>query len=127
MARIPLNYGFQLTNPSQRTIVERNRFAAQIDDFATFQWAGIDMFKEFGAFIINEKKGSLKMYNGASFKNEYAKQQYQEGYTNLTGVTFDTQTINFTIGVYWFSIEDYRVLMNFLHPYKVDMLSFWLF
>lgn len=124
MARIPLNYEFQLANPSQRTIVERNRFAAQIDNFATFQWAGIDMFKEFGVFIINEKKGSLKMYNGASFKNEYAKQQYQEGYTNLTGVTFDTQTINFTIGVYWFSIEDYRVLMNFLHPYKVDMLSF---
>lgn len=124
MARIPLNYEFQLANPSQRTIVERNRFAAQIDNFATFQWAGIDMFKEFGVFIINEKKGSLKMYNGASFKNEYAKQQYQEGYTNLTGVTFDTQTINFTVGVYWFSIEDYRVLMNFLHPYKVDMLSF---
>lgn len=124
MARIPLDYEFQLANPSQRTIVERNRFAAQIDNFATFQWAGIDMFKEFGAFIINEKKGSLKMYNGASFKNEYAKQQYQEGYTNLIGVTFDTQTINFTIGVYWFSIEDYRVLMNFLHPYKVDMLSF---
>ena len=58
------------------------------------------MFAEFGAFIINEKKGSLKMYNGASFSNNYTKQQYQDGYTNLSGVSFNTQQITFTIGVY---------------------------
>lgn len=64
------------------------------------------------------------MYNGASFSNNYTKQQYQDGYTNLSGVSFNTQQITFTIGVYWISIEDYRVLMNLLHPYSVDMLSF---
>lgn len=113
-----------LTNPSDRTIAERNKFAAQLDDFATFTWAGFNMFNEFGAFIINEKKGSLKLYNGPSFKNNYSKPQFQDGYTNLTGITFDTQTISFTIGVWWISIEDYRLLMNTLHPYDVNMLSF---
>ena len=58
------------------------------------------MFANFGAFIINEKKGSLKFYNGPSFKNNYSKPQFQDGYTNLTGVTFETQTISFTIGIY---------------------------
>ena len=114
-----------LTNPSDRTIAERNRFADQLDDFTTFSWGNIeDMFVEFGAFIINETKGSLKMYNGASFSNTYTKQQFQDGYTNLAGVTFNTQQISFNIGVYWISIEDYRVLMNVLHPYAVGMLGF---
>lgn len=113
-----------LTNPSDRTIAERNKFAALVDDFATFKWNGIDMFNEFGAFIINEKKGSLQIYNGPSFKNTYSQQQYQDGYSNLTGITFNTQQISFTIGVYWISIEDYRVLINTLHPYEVGMLSF---
>ena len=35
MARIPEDYEFQLTNPSNRTIAERNKFAG-LDDFATF-------------------------------------------------------------------------------------------
>lgn len=113
-----------IANPSVRTITERNRFAAQLDDFATFYWANTDMFANFGAFIINEKKGSLKLYNGPSFKNNYSKPQFQDGYTNLTGVTFDTQTISFTVGVWWISIEDYRILINFLHPYEVNMLCF---
>jgi len=113
-----------LTNPSERTIAERQGLANQMDDFTTFRWANVDMFEEFGAFIINEKKGSLKMYNGASFTNTYTKQQYQDGYTNLAGVSFNTQQISFTIGVYWISIEDYRVLMNVLHPYELGMLSF---
>lgn len=124
MARIPQDYQFQLASPSQRTIAERNKFAGQLDNFTTFTWASVDMFTEFGAFIINEKKGSLKMYNGASFSNNYTKQQYQDGYTNLSGISFNTQQITFTIGVYWISIEDYRVLMNLLHPYAVNMLAF---
>lgn len=113
-----------ITNPSQRTLTERNTLAGQLDSFTTFNWGGINMFVNFGAFIINEKKGSLKMYNGASFSNNYTKQQYQDGYTNLSGISFNTQQITFTIGVYWISIEDYRVLMNLLHPYAVDMLAF---
>lgn len=114
----------RITNPSERTIAERNKFLASLDDFATFKWANVDMLDNFGAFIINEKKGSLKLYNGASFTNNYTKQQFQDGYTNLSGVTFSTQQITFTIGVYWISIQDYRILMNLLHPYTVDMLQF---
>ena len=113
-----------IANPSDRTITERNKFAGQMDSFTTFTWANVDMFANFGAFIINEKKGSLKLYNGASYSNNYVKQQYQDGYTNLSGVTFNTQQISFTIGVYWISIEDYRVLINLLHPYEVNILSF---
>lgn len=114
----------RITNPSARTIAERNKFLSSLDAFATFRWANVDMLDNFGVFIINEKKGSLKIYNGASFSNNYTKQQFQDGYTNLSGVTFNTQQISFTIGVYWISIEDYRVLMNLLHPYAVEMLSF---
>ncbi len=113
-----------LANPSTRTIAERKKFAGLVDEFATFTWDNIDMFNEFGAFIINDKKGSLKFYNGASFKNEYSKPQFQNGYTNISGISFDTQKISFQVGIYWISIEDYRVLMNFLHPYKVSFLSF---
>ena len=123
MAQININ-DISLTSPSSRTISERQKFAGLLDDFATFTWNNINMFNEFGAFIINEKKGSLKMYNGPSFKNNYSQQQFQDGYSNLTGVTFNTQQISFTVGVYWISIEDYRVLMNVLHPYEVAMLSF---
>lgn len=123
MARIDRNK-IIWADPSDRTIAERNKFAAMVDDFATFKWNGIYMFDEFGAFIINEKKGSLKLYNGPSFKNTYSQQQFQDGYSNLTGITFSNQQISFTIGVYWISIEDYRVLMNILHPYEVAMLSF---
>ena len=124
MAKTITREDIQLTNPSDRTLAERNKLAKQLDAFTTFSWASVDMFAEFGAFIINETKGSLKMYNGASFSNNYTKQQYQDGYTNLSGITFNTQQITFTIGVYWISIEDYRVMMNLLHPYAVDMLSF---
>lgn len=113
-----------LTNPSTRTKKEREKFLSRIDDFATFYWDNVDMFNEFGAFIICEKKGGLSIYNGPSFKNEYSKSQFQNGYTNLSGITFDTQTISFKVGVYWFSIEDYRMLMNFLHPYKIAYLAF---
>lgn len=124
MAKTITREDIQLTNPSDRTLAERNKLAKQLDAFTTFSWASVNMFAEFGAFIINETKGSLKMYNGASFSNNYTKQQYQDGYTNLSGITFNTQQITFTIGVYWISIEDYRVMMNLLHPYAVDILSF---
>lgn len=113
-----------ITNPSSLTQSKRAQIKGLLDDFATFSWGKIDMFENFGAFILNDSKGSLKFYNGPSFTNEYATPQFQDGYTNLTGIKFSTQQISFTIGVYWISIEDYRQLMNFLHPYKVDYLSF---
>lgn len=109
---------------SSRTTVERSKLQHGIDDFASFTWASVDMWQSFGAFIINEKKGSLKFSNGPSFKNNYTKQQFMDGYSNITGVEFDKQTISFNIGVYWISIEDYRVLLQLLHPYEVNMLTF---
>ena len=33
------------------------------------------MFDAYGAFIINENKGSLKFYNGPQFSNQYGKTQ----------------------------------------------------
>lgn len=111
-------------NPSSRTIKERSKLISGIDDFCSFTWDGINMFQAFGAFIVNEKKGSLKIYNGPSFSNTYSKPQFQDGNSNLIGVQFNTQKISFVMGVYWFSMEDYRVLINFLHPYKISLLSF---
>ena len=80
--------------------VERARLKAQLDDFATFQWRGHDMFDDFGCFIINESKGSLKFYNGPGFSNEYSKPQFNNNGGDLVGVNFNRQTISFTVGVY---------------------------
>lgn len=103
---------------------KRDLVAKQLDEFATFFWAGHNMWEEFGAFIINDKKGSLQLYNGPSFSNTYAKSQFASANSILTGVTFNTQTISFTIAVYWFSIEEYRRLLQILHPYAIEDLSF---
>lgn len=103
---------------------KRDLVAKQLDEFATFFWAGRNMWEEFGAFIINDKKGSLQFYNGPSFSNSYAKSQFSSTNSILTGVTFNTQTISFTIAVYWFSIEEYRRLLQVLHPYAIEDLSF---
>lgn len=113
-----MSYHTQITN-DQRAILEK-----QLDSFATFYWGTHNMWTEFGAFIINDKKGSLQFYNGPSFSNTYAKPQFSSANNILTGVTFNTQTISFTIGVYWFSIDEYRRLLQVLHPYEIDDLSF---
>lgn len=103
---------------------KRDLVAKQLDKFATFFWAGYNMWEEFGAFIINDKKGSLQFYNGPGFSNSYAKSQFSSANSILTGVSFNTQTISFTIAVYWFSIEEYRRLLQILHPYAIEDLSF---
>lgn len=81
------------------------------------------MFDEYHCFIINDKN-SLKFYNGGSFKNDYSKPVYQSNNGNLMGVSFDTQTISFKIGVYWVSEDQYRRLIHFLNPYEINDLSF---
>lgn len=108
---------------SPRTVQERNRLKWGIDDFASFTWRGIDAFETFGAFIINNKN-SLKFYNGPSFSNEYTKPQFETAAGQLTGVTFQIQKIDFTIGVYWISEEDYRQMIYWLHPYEINTLTF---
>ena len=97
---------------SETTIQRRSQIKKMMDEFMDFQWRDQSAFENFGAFIINDKKGSLKFYNGPGFSNEYSKPQFDSNGGELMGVNFNKQTISFTIGVYWISIEHYRLLMN---------------
>lgn len=106
------------------TEIRRAQLEKQLDNFATFKWGGIDMFKNFGVFIINDKKGSLKFYNGPSFSNEYSKPQFSSNSGDLIGVNFNRQTISFTVGVYWISAQDYRRLIACLDPLITDYIIF---
>lgn len=112
------------TNITTDTQKKRAQIKSLQDEFSTFSWGGVDAFEKYGAFIINDKKGSLKFYNGSSFSNEYSKPQFSQNTGDLLGVNFNRNTIAFTIGVYWFSIEEYREMMHWLHPLKTDMLAF---
>lgn len=102
---------------------KRAQLKSRMDDFTSFWWAGYDMFDKFGAFIVGGKD-ALKFYNGSNFTNQYAKPQFEGASPLLTGVNFDVQKIEFTMGVYWFTIEEYRELLNILHPYEVNDLVF---
>ena len=104
--------------------IERARLKAQLDDFATFQWRGHDMFDDFGCFIINESKGSLKFYNGPGYTNQYAKTQFSSSVNGLLGIDFKQQTIQMKIGMYWFTIEEYQEFLNEVNPYLINYLTF---
>ena len=93
------------------------------DKYARISWAGVDMWEEYNAFIINNK-GSLKFYNGPSFSNSYTKPQFETASSRLAGVTFNTQQIAFTIAVYAVTEEQYRKLIYHLNPYTIDNLIF---
>ena len=107
---------------SEQTYKRRRQMYGALDAFCHFTWNGWDAFKTFGAFVINDKE-DLKFYNGPSFSNEYNSPQFNNT-TNLSGITFKTQQISFKIGVYWISIQDYRVFLNWLSPYVISILSF---
>ena len=109
---------------SEKTKQKRQQIKSLQDEFMTFSWGGYDAFENFGAFIINDKNGSLKFYNGPGFSNEYSKPQFDNSGGDLQGVNFNKQTISFTIGVYWFNIKQYRLMLNWLNPLKVDYLIF---
>lgn len=94
-----------------------------LDNYAKFYWDDEPM-TNYHAFIINEKKGSLKFYNGPSFSNNYTKPQFESASTRFSGVTFNTQQITFTIAVYAVTIEEYRQLIYKLHPYTIANLIF---
>lgn len=108
---------------SDTTFNKRKQLSHLIDEFTDFTWDGLDAFRNFGAFIINEKRESLKFYNGPSFTNEYTNPQFDRS-NIFTGVSFKSQQISFKIGVYWISIEDYRKLLNWLNPYVISNLIF---
>lgn len=109
---------------SDITKERRGRIWGMLDDFCRFQWRGYDAFESFGAFIVNEQKGSLKFYNGPNYSNEYTKSQFSSYASNLTGIKFDQQKISFKIAVYWISAKDYRIFMDYLDAYAIDYLSF---
>lgn len=100
----------------------KNKISGLLDTYATFKWNGHDMWEEYNAFIINNK-GSLKFYNGPSFSNTYATPQFSKT-SHLTGVTFKTQEISFTIGVYGIAAANYRKLIYILDPLAIGDLIF---
>lgn len=106
---------------------KRQQLKTAMDDFTTFRWGqpsvGVDAFDEFGAFIVGGKD-ALKFYNGSGFSNKYITTQLQSSNSTLQSVEFKTMTISFTMGVYWFTIEEYRKLLQWLHPYEIKDLSF---
>ena len=110
------------TNLTSTTESKRAALEARLDQYCRFHWRNTDAFKEFGAFIIN--KNDLKFYNGAIYTNNYTKPQFESAAGTLTGVTFSTAKITFSIGVYWFSEEQYRKLIYWLHPYEISNLAF---
>ena len=109
---------------SEKTKQKRQQIKSLQDEFMTFSWGGYDAFENFGAFIINDKNGSLKFYNGPGFSNEYSQPQFDNSGGDLQGVNFNKQTISFTIGVYWINIKQYRLMLNWLNPLEVDYLIF---
>lgn len=109
---------------SDETKKRRSQIKNLMDEFMDFQWQGYSAFENFGAFIINDKKGSLKFYNGPGFSNEYSKPQFEQNCGELMGVNFNRQTISFTIGVYWISVEHYRHLINWLDPLTTSYILF---
>ena len=109
---------------TKTTDSRRNTLHTTLDRFSTFMWRGIDAWQVFGAFIVADKRGDLKFYNGANFSNEYSSSQFSDLGNNLLGVSIKQQTIQFKIGMYWFNMEDYRKFLNWLDPYVVNYLSF---
>lgn len=103
---------------------KREQLKSQMDDFATFQWRGHDMWEEYGCFIINESKSSLKFYNGPGYSNKYAKPQFSSSVNTLIGVDFKQKTIPMKIGMYWFTIEEYQEFLNEIGPYVINYLTF---
>ena len=108
---------------SNLTTKPRELLKKQMDDFATFVWRGVKSFDTYGAFIINNKN-SLKFYNGPSFTNEYSKPKFSATGSNLTGISFSTQTISFQVGAYWLTEAEYREFINWLNPYEISYLGF---
>lgn len=82
------------------------------------------MFDKFGCFIINEEKGSLKFYNGPGFSNQYAKPQFSKNTSGLLGIDWKQQTIQFKVGLYWFTIEEYQNFLECINPYEINYLTF---
>lgn len=102
----------------------RDAVAARLDKYSKFTWCGIDMWDKYGAFIISDKRGGLKFYNGPSFSNTYTSPQFSRERSDLVEVTYKTQSVSFKIGVYGVTENEFRELMYCLHPLEVNYLTF---
>ena len=111
------------THINNSTSARRAALAKRLDKFCTLSWNGVDAWEQFGCFIINEKN-SLKFYNGPSFSNSYTSPMFTDEAGVLTGLKFSTQSISFTVGVYWITEEEYRKFIHWLNPYAVGALAF---
>lgn len=111
------------THINNSTSARRAALAKRLDKFCTLSWNGVDAWEQFGCFIINEKN-SLKFYNGPSFSNSYTSPMFTDEAGALTGLKFSTQSISFTVGVYWITEEEYRKFIHWLNPYAVGALAF---
>ena len=111
------------THINNSASARRAELANRLDKFCTFSWNGVDAWEQFGCFIINEKN-SLKFYNGPSFSNSYTSPMFTDEAGALTGLKFSTQSIAFTVGVYWITEEEYRKFIHWLNPYAVGALAF---
>lgn len=124
MASVAVPLQYSKLSSDQHTY--RNRLKSMMDGFCTFGFNGIspeEMYDKYGAFIINDRN-SLKFYNTPSFSNEYTSPQFSR-YTQLNGVTFKTQQIKFQIGLYYFTIDEYRnFLYQVLNPLVIGNLVF---
>ena len=100
----------------------KQRISAALDDFTTFTWNNIDMYQEYGAFIVS--KNDLQFYNGPKFSNTYNEPQFDRAAKQLSGISFETQELSLTIGVYGFTIDVYRRLLRLFDAYSVGNLTF---
>lgn len=101
-----------------------NQLKSRLDNFSTFTWRGNRADDKFHIFIIADKPGDLKFYNGPSFSNEYSKTQFSNASGNLLGVSFNRQQISFKVGMYYFSISDWQDFIEWINPYEVNYLTF---
>lgn len=101
----------------------RNQLKGVMDNFTSFYWGEEDMWNTYGAFVVGGKD-ALKFNNGPSFKNQYTTPQFATTGSILNGVSFDTWKIDFTMGVYAFTISEYRKLIQQFDAYEVRTLRF---
>lgn len=112
-----------ITNINNNTTAKRDELKKRFDKFTTFKWGGLDMWREFGAFLVNEKKGSLQFLNGPQFSNSYTNSQFGTAAT-LNGVKINTRKFTIQVALYWFSIQEYRRFINLFNPYAVNDIVF---
>lgn len=96
----------------------------QMDDFSTFVWRGSNSFSTYGAFIISEKRGDLKFYNGPDFTNEYSTSQYSSSPGELLGVNFSRKPISFKVAMCDFTIDQWQDFLEWINPHEVEYLTF---